>query len=102
MCKGVKLGATWCGPCSRIQPIIDSYIKKLPKIVNCYFIDIDDNIELYSFFKNKRRINGVPALLAYYKGNASYISNETVIGANIPEIHTFFEKCILEGKKMIQ
>jgi len=88
----LKFEANWCGPCSKIASIVQKNMNQLPKNVILYKIDIDQNIELYSFFKNKKRLNGIPALLAFYKGNDTGIPNETVIGANIPELNIFFQK----------
>lgn len=96
-----KFTADWCTYCSKIQPHVQKNINKLPKNIQYYVIDVDENIELYSFFKNKKRLNGIPAFFAFYKDNSSYIPNETVIGANIQELDLFFEKCIQQSKLIV-
>jgi hypothetical protein len=37
-------------------------------------------------------VNGVPALLAYYKTNTSVIPDASVIGADLKQINIFFNK----------
>lgn len=90
----LKFSANWCAPCSKIEPVVKFHLKNLPKNTNLYRLDVDDNIELYSFFKNKIRLNGIPAFLAFYKGNVTHIPNDMIIGANIPELNLFFQRCI--------
>ena len=37
-------------------------------------------------------VNGVPAILAYYKENISAMPDDSVIGADIPQIDLFFNR----------
>lgn len=37
-----KFGATWCGPCKRIEPHYDAFAKEHKTNVECYHLDIDD------------------------------------------------------------
>ena len=95
----IKFGADWCGPCRRIEPIVQSYMSNAPENVQCAITNIDEAIELYGFLKNKRMLNGVPAILAYYKGNLHYVPNNGVIGDNIAQINGFFQQCFIEASK---
>ena len=47
----VKFSADWCGPCKKIAPIVEEWKKALPEHVEFYEIDIDESINLYSYFK---------------------------------------------------
>jgi thioredoxin 1 len=89
----LKFGATWCGPCKRIEAQVVDAFSKMPPNVKCFMIDIDESSEIHSFFKKKRIINGVPAILAYFKENKHYIPDEFVSGANPPEINLLFQRC---------
>jgi len=89
----VKFGATWCGPCQSIDPDIQFMYSKMPTTVQCVKIDIDKNKEIYSFLRNKRMINGVPALLCYVKGNENVVPDDIIIGANRDKIYAFFDRC---------
>ena len=91
----IKFGAEWCGPCKRVDPLIYSYFAEIqgPE-VQCAIIDIDESFEIYAFLKSKKMVNGVPAILAYRKGNITYIPDESVVGADENQIHLFFERCL--------
>jgi hypothetical protein len=65
---------------------------KAPENVQNAIIDVDESFELYAFLKNKKMVNGIPAILAYYKGNLHYAPDDGVIGANNTEIIAFFER----------
>jgi thioredoxin 1 len=95
----VKFGATWCGPCKKIDPDVNEIFSKMPATIQCVMLDIDESIEIYSFLKSKRRVNGVPVLLCYQKGNLNYIPDETVVGANKDQLMLFFERCFALLKK---
>jgi len=88
----LKFGATWCGPCKQIDADVKHVFSKMPATVQCMMLDIDESIEIYSFLKNKRMINGVPVLLCYKKGNMHYVPNDIVVGANKDQIAGFFER----------
>lgn len=96
----MKMGADWCGPCRRIEPFVQSCIMQAPDNVQCAIINIDEAVELYSFLKNKRMVNGVPVILVYYKGNLNYVPNATVVGDNVNQIATVFQKCYADAAKL--
>lgn len=92
----IKFTASWCPPCKGIKPIVDDYLKKLPKAINYIEIDVDESIELYSFLKTKKMLNGIPAILAYCPGikDTPYVPDDSVLGGNKNEVANFFERCI--------
>jgi thioredoxin 1 len=90
----LKFGATWCGPCKRIEPVVHDWVEKLPENVQFCMIDIDDCFDLYVFLQKKKMINGVPGILCYYKNNLNYIPNDSVVGADANQVNAFFERCI--------
>ena len=94
----IKLGASWCGPCKRIEPALNHYVNQMPPNVQVCIIDIDECFEFYSLLQRKRMANGVPALLAYYKGNCTIIPDDVVIGADIPQIDNFFNRVYSKSK----
>lgn len=89
----IKFGAEWCGPCKKIESHVKILMNKMPSNVQNYIIDIDTSLEIYSFLKNKKMVNGIPAILAYYNENTSYIPDDAVIGADAVKINEFFERC---------
>ena len=90
----LKLGAVWCGPCKKIEKEVHEYMNKMPNEFTCMLLDIDECFDLYAFLKSKKIVNGIPALLAYYKGNTHYAPDEVVIGTNPEELRNFFEQCV--------
>lgn len=89
----LKLGATWCGPCKRIKPVLDGFFASSPDNVICCDIDVDECSDLYIYFKSKRMVNGIPAILLYKRGNTSYIPDDSVTGADPVELDKFFKRC---------
>jgi hypothetical protein len=61
--------------------------------VVCADIDVDECFDLYSFLKSKKMVNGIPAILAYYKNNLNYIPSDSVLGANAEQVDLFFRRC---------
>lgn len=93
----VKFGAEWCGPCKKVDPLIYEYFARIqgPNI-QCAIIDIDESFELYAFLKSKKMVNGVPVILAYRKGNISFIPDDVIVGADEKQIHLFFKRCLTQ------
>jgi hypothetical protein len=61
-------------------------------------IDIDECLDLYAFFKKKKMVSGVPALLSFKKCDKSsddfWVPFETTTGANMQNINYFFKKSL--------
>jgi len=89
----IKLGAEWCGPCKRIEELVKSCMDQAPENVQCAIIDVDEAFEVYGFLKTKRVVNGIPAILGYYKGNLNYIPDDVVIGSDQKQVIAFFQRC---------
>jgi thiol-disulfide isomerase/thioredoxin len=89
----IKFGATWCGPCRRIEKPLHVYIKQMPDNVQSVIVDIDNCPEIYSFMKSRRMVNGVPALLAYKKGNNTHVPDDMNVGADMLQLQEFFKRC---------
>lgn len=90
----VKFGAKWCNPCKQIADLVEQKFQECNRNIVCCDLDVDDNIDLYSFFKKNKQINGIPVILAFYKNNTNYIPNLRVSGTNTEDIHNFFKECI--------
>ena len=89
----IKLGATWCGPCKTIKPVVDAFFATSPENVICCEIDVDESFDLYAFFKSKKMVNGIPVMLCYKKGNLSFIPDDSVTGIDPNELDKFFRRC---------
>lgn len=78
---------------------------KLPENVIIIEVNIDDQIELYTFFKKKRRVNSIPAILMWYNDNIDngdlwYISSDSVNTSMKREVIGFFERCLAISNKI--
>ena len=90
----LKFGAEWCGPCKRIEALVNQWFNVLSsnQSINCFMIDVDESFDLYGAFKSKRQINGIPAIMCFNKGNLSYIPDANVVGADVNQINEFFKR----------
>ena len=95
----MKLGAEWCGPCKRIEGLVKTCMDQAPANVQCAVIDVDEAIEVYSFLKTKRVVNGIPAILGYYQGNLNYVPDDVVIGSDQKQVIAFFQRCYEKAKE---
>ena len=50
----IKLGATWCGPCKKIEHVVHAFFASSPVDVICCDIDVDKTFDFYSFLKSKK------------------------------------------------
>jgi thioredoxin 1 len=89
----IKLGATWCGPCKKIKTVVDAFFASSPDNVVCCDIDVDESFDVYSYFKSKRMVNGIPVILCFKKGNTSYIPDDSVTGSDPASLDAFFKRC---------
>ena len=88
----IKFGAEWCGPCKMIESFVEQWYNVMPENVQCCKIDVDESFEVYGFLKSKRRINGIPAIMAYKKGNLTYIPDDMIAGADQAQIAALFKR----------
>jgi thiol:disulfide interchange protein len=82
--------ATWCKPCQTIKSYVQS------KLESCTYpylsLDIDQCSQVYTKFKAKKQVCGVPVLLAFKQGNESVIPDFSVMGADKSKIDLFFNR----------
>lgn len=90
----IKFGADWCKPCKKIKPLVDGFFASSPPNVICADLNVDENNSmLYSYLKKNRMVNGIPVLLMYKLGNKSIIPTDSVTGADLNDLHRFFQRC---------
>lgn len=89
----LKMGATWCGPCHKIQPVVDAFFLSSPDNVICCDIDVDESFDVYTYFKGRKMVNGIPVILCFKKGNTSYIPDDSITGADPKTLDLFFNRC---------
>ena len=87
-----KFGATWCRPCQMAEPFIEARLKNIDDSVTYITLDVDNAFDLYGFLQSKKMVSGIPAVLAYTKGNTSYASDFAVASCKVLEINAFFDQ----------
>ena len=60
----VKFTATWCGPCSRQQPLLDKIAIELDGKAKIVKLDIDNDPDLSNEFK----IKSIPTMIVFKDG----------------------------------
>jgi len=90
----IKFGAEWCGPCKKIEALVHQRMTQLPDNYKCFVVDIDECFDLYAFLKTKRMVNGIPAILAWKKGNMSTIPDAVITSSNVQEVGRFFDQLL--------
>jgi len=60
----LKLGATWCGPCKSIKPILDSIAKDRSQTLMILDMDIDES----PITSNAMQIMSVPTMILFIDG----------------------------------
>ena len=91
-----KFGAEWCKPCQMIKKYIDNVSLVLPanNTIFIYSVDVDECFDLYAYLKQKKMVSGIPALLAYKKGNSYFVPDASISGTNESDLNNFFNTCL--------
>lgn len=97
----LKMSAEWCGPCKRIHREVEQGLAAMPANVQQVLLDIDESIELYSYLKKKRRVNGIPAILAWNRGNDTEIPDDGVLGGDSAQVVAFFQRTVVKANELL-
>ena len=103
----VKFTATWCRPCQTIKQVTLDCFANLPSNVIIAEVDVDNNMDLYMFMKNKRILTGIPAILVWYPNKARdlsrwYIPDDSISGSSQPDIFALFKRCNTKALAILQ
>lgn len=91
----IKLGATWCKPCQKIKAQVNELFLRTPDSVLCFDLDVDEMFDVYAFLKKNKRVNGIPAILVWKKGNTTIVPDYSVTGSNMKTIYSLFQNNII-------
>jgi len=99
----IKLGADWCSPCKTIEPLVNLCFNDLSEKykIQCIQVDVDESLDLFAFFKKKRVIKGIPAILLYKKGNIGPMPDDSVLDGNENNVSDFFTRALTLIKNTI-
>lgn len=85
----VKVGGEWCGPCKRLEPILEMLRDKYESHIKYISIDCDDSPEIVSEYK----IRNIPTILFIKQGE---VFDKTVGGVTVEVLEEKIEKLISE------
>lgn len=90
----IKFSATWCKPCQKIKEYVENKFSQCSDDVICCDLDVDENMDLYTFCKKNKQVKGIPSILAWEKGNVSPFADCSVTGIETEHINLFFDRYI--------
>lgn len=88
----LKFGAEWCKPCKKIEPVINNWYEILPGNVKCGILDVDEEFDIYAFYKRQKIITTIPAILRFNSDNKSVYPDEAIFSSDEAEVNVFFER----------
>ena len=97
----IKLTATWCGPCQKVKHVIQSLNEEYTQ-KNISFeyleIDVDEALDLYSFFKRMKMAVGIPTFLTFkrelFTPDHFYVPYRCFTGADPTMVRAFYAESL--------
>ena len=89
----IYLTATWCKPCGQISNHVAELMNRVScNTIMCAKLDVDEYADLFTFLRSRKMVTGIPTILCYFKGTTSFVPDDSVSGADLPSINSFFSR----------
>jgi thioredoxin 1 len=90
----LKFGAEWCGPCKKIEGLVNEWYNILPANVICGILDVDENFDVFAFYKQKRIVKTIPTILRYDADHNHWAPSDFISSSDSNDINTFFKSIV--------
>lgn len=84
----VDFFATWCGPCKMMHPVLEQLKEEMGDSLRIIKIDIDKNEALMEQY----RIQSVPTLMLFRKGDALWRQSGAMSLADLKKVVNSYQK----------
>ena len=92
----IQFTATWCKPCKKLKPLCNQYYNSFSDNVIIAVLDVDNNLDLYSYYKRKRLVSGLPSFLIFLGSTQDrmnwYVPDFNITGPNNTNLIQLFTK----------
>jgi thiol-disulfide isomerase/thioredoxin len=93
----LKFGAEWCKPCKKIEGLVNQWYSILPANIKCGILDVDECFDIYAFYKSKKIIPTIPAILRFNPENKSIMPDLCILSSNPDDITYFFNEIVKDA-----
>lgn len=91
----IKFGATWCGPCKKVEPFLNQCLLEMPDNIYCFDLDVDDDLEIFGKLQTKKMIKTIPSIIYYNcsknRDDKWYLYDSIVSSSNNNDVFNFFK-----------
>ena len=84
----VDFFATWCGPCKMMHPVLEQLKEEMGDSLRIIKIDIDKNEALMEQY----RIQSVPTLMLFRKGDALWRQSEAMSLSDLKKVVNSYQE----------
>ena len=74
--------------------MVKDWFELMPANVTCGIIDCDESFDVYAFYKNKKIVKTIPAILRFNEENDHWAPDDAIFSSNNDDLNLFFQKII--------
>ena len=89
----VDFTATWCAPCKKLDPIIESLMPEMSGRAKVFKLDIDESREIYTQYG----LTGVPTVLFFKNGEVE----DSIVSPQSREVYVKYLEGMIDGRNAL-